>query len=148
MTLRASKPAFNVREKLTELGRRFGLKGSELAAAETVQEARDIVSAGRKNLIYNGKMEIAQRSTSETNIGSAFTYYTLDRWIWRNNGHSGRFTMSQDSDSPSGFYKSLKLEVTTADNSLTSNHYQGYNQRDLRPLMCINWGMEHQKQNL
>ena len=33
MTLRASKPAFNVREKLTELGRRFGLKGSELAAA-------------------------------------------------------------------------------------------------------------------
>ena len=129
MTLRASKPAFNVREKLTELGRRFGLKGSELAAAETVQEARDIVSAGRKNLIYNGKMEIAQRSTSETNIGSAFTYYTLDRWIWRNNGHSGRFTMSQDSDTPSGFYKSLKLEVTTADNSLTSNHYQGLAQR-------------------
>ena len=129
MTLRASKPAFNVREKLTELGRRFGLKGSELAAAETVQEARDLVSAGRKNLIYNGKMEIAQRSTSETNIGSAFTYYTLDRWGWRNNGHGGRFTMSQDSDTPPGFYKSLKLEVTTADNSLTSNHYQGLSQR-------------------
>ena len=37
--------------------------------------------------------------------------------------------MSQDSDTPSGFYKSLKLEVTTADNSLTSNHYQGLSQR-------------------
>ena len=85
MTVRVNKPAFNIREKLSELGRKFGLKGSELAAAETVQEARDIVSAGRKNLIYNGKMEIAQRSTSETNIGSAFTYYTLDRWGWRNN---------------------------------------------------------------
>ena len=64
MTLRASKPAFNVREKLTELGRRFGLKGSELAAAETVQEARDLVSAGRRNLIINGAMEWWQRATS------------------------------------------------------------------------------------
>ena len=129
MTVRVNKSSFNIREKLSELGRKFGLKGSELAAAETVQEARDLVSAGRKNLIYNGKMEIAQRSTSETNIGSAFTYYTLDRWGWRNNGHGGRFTMSQDSDTPPGFYKSLKLEVTTADNSLTSNHYQGLAQR-------------------
>ena len=129
MTLRASKPAFNVREKLTELGRRFGLKGSELAAAETVQEAREIVSAGRKNLIYNGKMEIAQRSTSATSVGGSFAYYTLDRWGWRNNAHGGRFTMSQDSDTPPGFYKSLKLEVTTADNSLSSNHYQGLSQR-------------------
>ena len=59
MALRASKPTFNVREKLTELGRRFGLKGSELAAAETVQEARDLVSAGRRNLIMNGKFEIS-----------------------------------------------------------------------------------------
>ena len=58
MALRASKPTFNVREKLTELGRRFGLKGSQLAAAETAQEARDLVSAGRKNLIINGGFEV------------------------------------------------------------------------------------------
>ena len=129
MTVRVNKPAFNIREKLSELERPIGVKGHELMGAETAQDARDLVSAGRKNLIYNGKMEIAQRSTSETNIGSAFTYYTLDRWGWRNNGHGGRFTMSQDSDTPPGFYKSLKLEVTTADNSLTSNHYQGLSQR-------------------
>ena len=51
MTVRVNKPSFNIREKLSELGRKFGLKGSELAAAETVQEARDLVSAGRKK--YN-----------------------------------------------------------------------------------------------
>jgi hypothetical protein len=129
MTVRIAKQPVNIREKLSELERPIGLKGSELMRAETAQEARDFVSAGRKNLIINGKMEIAQRATSATNIGSSFTYYTLDRWIWRSNGHGGRFTMSQDSDTPSGFYKSLKLEVTTADDSLTSNHYQGLAQR-------------------
>jgi len=81
MALRASKPSFNVREKLTELGRRFGLKGSELVAAETIQDARDLVSAGRKNLIINGSMEIAQRGTSGTKSGSAYGgYLCVDRW--------------------------------------------------------------------
>ena len=61
MTVRVNKPSFNIREKLSELGRKFGLKGSELAAAETVQEARDLVSAGRKNLVINGNMMISQR---------------------------------------------------------------------------------------
>ena len=56
MTVRVNKPSFNIREKLSELGRKFGLKGSELAAAETVQEARDLVSAGRRNVIINGKI--------------------------------------------------------------------------------------------
>ena len=55
MTVRVNKPSFNIREKLSELGRKFGLKGSELAAAETVQEAREIVSAGRRNIIIMGQ---------------------------------------------------------------------------------------------
>ena len=61
MTVRVNKSSFNIREKLSELGRKFGLKGSELAAAETVQEAREVVSAGRKNLVINGAMNINQR---------------------------------------------------------------------------------------
>ena len=52
MTVRVNKSSFNIREKLSELGRKFGLKGSELVAAETVQEARDLVSAGRRNILY------------------------------------------------------------------------------------------------
>ena len=51
MTVRVNKSAFNIREKLSELAVKFGLKGTELARAETVQDARDLISAGRKNLI-------------------------------------------------------------------------------------------------
>ena len=64
MTVRVNKSSFNIREKLSELGRKFGLKGSELVAAETVQEARDVVSAGRRNLVFNGDQRIDQRNNS------------------------------------------------------------------------------------
>ena len=79
MTVRVNKGSFNIREKLTELGRRFGLIGSELAAAETVQDARDLVSAGRRNLIINGNFDIWQRATSTT--GALLNAYgSADRW--------------------------------------------------------------------
>ena len=64
MTVRVNKQPFNIREKLSELERPIGVKGNELMRAETAQEAREIVSAGRKNLIINGDMRIAQRGTS------------------------------------------------------------------------------------
>ena len=115
MTLRASKPAFNVREKLTELGRRFGLKGSELAAAETVQEARDLVSAGRKNLIINGDMRIAQRTTSSSTI-LGLGYRALDRWKTEFAGYTtATGTISQSSESPPGFNNSCRVNITGAE---------------------------------
>ena len=81
MTVRVNKPSFNIREKLSELGRKFGLKGSELAAAETVQEARDLVSVGRKNLAMNGDFRISQRGTSGTKGGNGYGgYLSVDRW--------------------------------------------------------------------
>ena len=114
MTVRVNKPSFNIREKLSELGRKFGLKGSELAAAETVQEARDLVSAGRKNLIINGDMRIAQRATSAT--ASNDSYDTVDRFNTWINYNSGTHLMSQESDAPPGFSKSVKYtsSATTA----------------------------------
>ena len=112
MTLRASKPAFNVREKLTELSRRFGLKGSELAAAETVQEARDLVSAGRKNLIINGELQIWQKGTSVSATYSSRPY-TADMFrIYNVNSGSGA-TFSRSTDVPSNeFTYSLKRDTT------------------------------------
>jgi len=81
MTVRVNKPAFNIREKLSELERPIGLKGSELMKSETVQDARDFVSAGRKNLVINGAMEIAQRGTSGTKSGNSYGgYLCVDRW--------------------------------------------------------------------
>ena len=81
MTVRVNKSEFNIREKLTELERPVGTKGNQIIAAETVQEARDLVSAGRKNLIINGDMRIAQRGTSGTKNGNGYGgYLSLDRW--------------------------------------------------------------------
>ena len=75
MTVRVSKPEFNLREKITELDKPTGLKGNELMRSDTSQDARDLISAGRKNLIINGAMRIAQRGTSSTSVG----YQTIDR---------------------------------------------------------------------
>ena len=54
MTVRVNKSVFNLREKLSELERPIGLKGNELMRAETAQDARDFISAGRKNMVING----------------------------------------------------------------------------------------------
>ena len=62
MTVRVSKPAFNLREKLSELDKSSGVKGNELLRSETTQEARDLIGAGRKNMVMNGQMFINQRN--------------------------------------------------------------------------------------
>lgn len=75
---------------------------------------------GRKNLIINGAMNVAQRGTQ---TGHA-TGYTLDRWNVYTSS-AARFTVSQDSHVPSGqgFANSIKLDVTTADTSLDAADY-------------------------
>ncbi len=76
MTVRVTKPEFNLREKLTELDKPTGTKGLDLMRSETTQEARNSVSVDRKNLIINGDMRVAQRATSTTSSG----YQTVDRF--------------------------------------------------------------------
>ena len=148
MTLRASKPAFNVREKLTELGRRFGLKGSELVAAETVQEARDLVSAGRKNLVINGDMRISQRYgfNNPQTVTNQNDYY-LDRFVLRENT-SGAFQVRQSTPGYP-FEASMQINVTTADTSISSSEYariQYYVEgNDAR---AIDWGKSGSKDHL
>ena len=78
----------------------------------------------RKNLLYNGSMEIAQRGTSFASIGSPGTYH-LDRWRSTFTLATGRYTASQDSSGPAGFAKSLKIDVTTAEASLGASSAAG-----------------------
>ena len=118
MTVRVNKSSFNIREKLSELGRKFGLKGSELAAAETVQEARDLVSAGRKNMFINGDFRVAQRNTSMSGRTSG-GYWTVDRFQTGISA-AGTWTISQSTDAPDGFTSSIKYDCTTANTSLGS----------------------------
>jgi len=83
-------------------------------------------SLGVRNLIINGDMRIAQRGTSATGVGvSTLGYLTVDRFRFQKAGSpTAQFTMTQDTDAPSGFSKSSKLEVTTADTSVVSSTFQ------------------------
>jgi len=79
MTVNISKPALNLREKLAELDKPSGIAGEAVLRADTVQEQRDLIGAGRKNLIINGAMQVSQRGdyTSATTVNGS---YYQDRW--------------------------------------------------------------------
>ena len=76
-----------------------------------------------RNIIINGDMSIAQRVTSVSSYTSD-AYSTVDRMKTRV-GSLGTWTISQDTDVPSGqgFAKSLKWDCTTADASPSANDY-------------------------
>jgi len=81
-----------------------------------------VPNLGRRNVIINGAMQVAQRGTSSTGLGTADGYFTLDRFLMNIGATSaGRFTMSQSTvtDLP-GFANALKLECTTADTSIAA----------------------------
>lgn len=68
-----------------------------------------------RNLIINGAMQVAQRSTSAVQIGTGT--YSLDRFRAYDNT-SGTFTVQQVTDAPAGFKNSAKVTVTTAASSI------------------------------
>ena len=120
MTVRVSKPEFNLRDKLSELDKPVGLKGTELMRSETSQEVRDLIGAGRRNKLFNGDMKIDQRGSSFTSVGASANTFTLDRWKFYIQNSTARFTVSKDSESPDGFGGSMKIDCTTTDTSLAS----------------------------
>ena len=77
MTIQVTKEPINLREKLNELETNKGLKGNEILQAETAQEVRSLIGAGRKNLIINGGFDVWQRGTS---FSGTSAQYTADRW--------------------------------------------------------------------
>ena len=83
-----------------------------------------VPNLGRRNMVINGAMKVAQRGTSSTGLGATDGYYTVDRFKLNFSNTSARFTMTQDSptDLP-GFTKALKLDCTTADTSIGAGEY-------------------------
>ena len=73
---------------------------------------------GRRNKVINGAMQIAQRSTSVASITSG-DYYVCDRWRL-GYGTAGTWTLSQSTDTPDNFGKSLKMDCTAANTSLSA----------------------------
>ena len=76
-----------------------------------------------RNRVLNGSMAVAQRGTSFTSAG---TQYTLDRFKTEQGGiDNALINVTQDNDAPSGFAKSLKVTVATAETAVADNEYMG-----------------------
>ncbi len=92
------------------------------------QKPTDSNMQGR-NIIINGAMQIAQRSTSVSSISSGGAYHTCDRWRLAIDT-SGTWTQTQETlavtDPPflqHGITKALKMDCTTANGSLSAGSY-------------------------
>jgi len=78
--------------------------------------------SGRRNIVINGGMNVAQRSVSVAALGDGDEgYVTLDRIRHTAAASAGRFTSAQTaiSDLP-GFLNCLHLDCTTADTSIAA----------------------------
>ena len=75
-----------------------------------------------KNIIINGDQSISQRGTSTSSLSSGANYGATDRFKLYGVTF-GTWTMSQSTDVPTGqgFAKSLKMDCTTANGSLSSD---------------------------
>ena len=97
-------------------------KAAELAKMGEVLTNSQI--GGRRNIIINGAMQVAQRGTSATGKGNNDEGYdTVDRFRLDFAGSTaGRLTMTQETitDLP-GFANAIKLACTTADTSIASD---------------------------
>src|SRR6056300_981732 len=98
----------------------------------------DVHRGGRKNLLINGAMQVAQRSTSVSGIDTGTpAYHTVDRWKY-NSDLSDVTTQSQEADAPAGFKYSWKILVTTTDTNVTNdqNRVEQYlESQDLQHLL-------------
>jgi hypothetical protein len=130
------------------------LKGSEIAATETVYEARTALNSGRKNMIINGAMSINQRNGTSSYVipnATGGSYGGPDRWAI-NEATGGAINVNMDGDPSSAnadkysvqeFSKAMQLACSNGDSSVTGNenaHFfqniEGYNVSHLK------WGTE------
>jgi hypothetical protein len=95
-------------------------KAAELAKMGEVITNSQI--GGRRNIVINGAMQVAQRSTSAvTGLGASADYFTVDRFKMHFENTAGRLTMSQEAITDlSGFSEAIKLDCTTADTSIAA----------------------------
>ena len=94
-------------------------------------------NTGRRNLIINGAMQVAQRGTSATSKTTS-GYYAVDRMENLFSG-LGTWTIEQSTDAPDGFSNSFKMTATVADASPAAGDYaqmrtslEGYNLQHLK----------------
>jgi len=107
-------------------------------ASDGTATAKITNNLSNRNIAINGSMQISQRGDS-TGVTSA-AYHGPDRWK-TNVGSCGTWSISQSTDVPDGFSKSLKWDCTTADASpaagdvcFIESRYEG------QDLQHLKWG--------
>jgi len=121
-------------------------RARKAAALATYQQGE------HKNIFYNSDMAVAQRATSSAGLGASSGYFVQDRWKMLVANLEGRFTLSQDTETPDGFANSMKIDCTTTDNQEADEYLiieqklegldlQGLNKGDAqaRPLILSFW---------
>ena len=97
-----------------------------------------------RNLVLNGSMIVAQRSTSETGVTDS-GYKTVDRFQL-SLATLGTYTVTQEADGPDGFSKSLKIDCTTADASPAADDaFLVYHKIEAQNLQHLNYGSSSAK---
>ena len=82
-----------------------------------------------RNKIINGAMTVSQYNASSVVTGVNATGYRIDRWTHQMASVNSAFSVSQSTDSPDGFGNSYKIDVTTADTSLSAAHAHFFRQK-------------------
>lgn len=102
---------------------------------------------GRRNLIINGAMNVAQRGTSSTFSNGNAGYKIVDRWLIGEAGtDSFVFDIAQSTDAPDDFAYSYKVDCTTADTSLGAGTQASLEQRiEAQDLQHLNYGTSSAK---
>ena len=124
---------------MTSKARQLADLGGDTANLEDISSVLSSGPLSNRNLIINGAMQVAQRGTSFTGLSNGDAQYTLDRMYFNEGGVvTYAVSITQDSDAPAGLGKSLKIAVTTAQPTLTSNHmmriYTGLEGQNLQQL--------------
>ena len=95
-----------------------------------------------RNLVINGAMQVAQRGTSVTGSTSS-GFKTCDRFSIGNSS-LGTWTVTQESDGPDGFNKSLKTLCTTADDG-SGNYILVFHKIEAQDLQQLAYGTSNAK---
>ena len=101
---------------------------TEATSGSGITFAKDIIPAtplSHRNMIINGDMRVAQRSTAMLTVSNDSNegYSTIDRfWTGFNASVSGAVSFGRDTDAPDGFSRSLKMQCSTPNTSLSGTN--------------------------
>jgi hypothetical protein len=100
---------------------------------------------GRRNLIINGAMQVAQRGTSAVTATSSGVF-TTDRFkCFQSSGSTGSWTTEQSTDAPAGFSSSTKATVASTQSFSTGIAWQLVHQIEGNNFISTAWGTSSAK---